>query len=466
MIHHTHIICHYNEIGIKGGNRDYFEKMLVDNIKNKLDRDISNGFEHARPRTNSKIIKSSKINSRNSLDYKHSKVTANIGVGVKRISGRIIIRLTNKEQMKSKFELILKNIFGIANFSFAIESKQDIKILQEDCWNLIKNEKFKTFRVTTQRSEKNYPLTSQQVNEKVGDYICKKLEKDVRPVKFARSGAKQFNRVNLKNPDINCFIEIVDKQAFIYLEKIDGPGGMPVGTSGKALVLLSGGIDSPVAAYYMLKRGVRTDFIHFHSTSPASVGKVKELAKIINKFQLNSKIFIIPFTEIQKEIMAQTPPKLRVIFYRRVMLKIAEAIANKEKYLVLVTGEAVGQVASQTLENIAVIEDAVHPHTNLVNKSLLNKKTTTDKNNRIGVGVYIPVLRPLIGFDKEEIINKAKEIGTYETSILPHEDCCTRFIPKHPETRAKLTEVKEAEKNLNVEKLVKEAIKNYNSEKL
>ncbi len=156
--------------------------------------------------------------------------------------------------------------------------------------------------------------------------------------------------------------------------------------------------------------------------------------------------------------MAKIPPKLRVIFYRRVMLKIAGEIAKKEKYLALITGEAVGQVASQTLENIAVIEEAVHPHTNLNNKGLSDKKTTTSEYDEIGVGVNIPVLRPLVGFDKEEIITKAKEIGTYEISILPHEDCCVRFVPKHPEIRAKLAEVKEAEKNLNVDKLVKEAM--------
>jgi len=208
---------------------------------------------------------------------------------------------------------------------------------------------------------------------------------------------------------------------------------MPVGTGGKALVLLSGGIDSPVAAYYLLKRGVEVDFIHFHSmpyTSPASVEKVKRLTDIINKFQSGSKIFLVPFADIQKEIMMKVPEKLRVIFYRRLMMKIAEEVARKENYLALITGESVGQVASQTLENMKVIEDAVK----------------------------LPVLRPLCGFDKEEIINIARRIGTFEISILPHDDCCTRFVPKHPETRARMEEVKQAEKNLEVKKMIKEVM--------
>src|SRR3989338_9749285 len=282
----------------------------------------------------------------------------------------------------------------------------------------------KTFRITAQRSNKNYPLISQEINEKIGKYILTKLRHRMSKSKVC---------VKLTDPDINCHIEIIEKCAFIYLEKIPGPGGMPVGTGGKALALLSGGIDSPAAAYYLLKRGVRVDFIHFHSmpyTSPASVEKVKKLAGILNKYQSNSKIFLIPFADIQKEIMMKVPEKLRVIFYRRLMMKIAEEIAKKENYLALITGESVGQVASQTLENMKAIEDAVK----------------------------IPVLRPLCGFDKEEIINKARDIGTYAISILPHDDCCTRFVPKHPEIRAKLNEVKQAEKNMEVKKLIKKSL--------
>ncbi len=384
------IICHYAEIGIKGGNRHYFEKILAKNIKEKLAKELPNNFK-----------------------------------SIQRISGRILIKLTSKEIKTSltAYRLLLTTCFGIANFSFAYESEQDIKTLKKDCWELIKNKKFKTFRITAQRSQKKFPLTSEEINREIGAYIVEK------------SGKK----VNLNNSDINCFIEIVEKRAFIYLKKIKGPGGMPVGANGKALTLLSGGIDSPVAAYYALKRGVKTDFIHFHSmpyTSPASIKKVKDLARTLNKFQLTTKIYLVPLADIQEKIVSETPEKLRIILYRRMMLRLTENIARDKNYLALYTGESVGQVASQTLENINATEDAIK----------------------------LPILRPLIGFDKEDIIEKAKEIGTYETSILPHEDCCTRFVPRHPETKANLREVYAAEKKLNIEKMTKEAAENIKTE--
>jgi len=392
MLHTTHIICHYAEIGIKGGNRNYFERILAKNIKEKLDKECPRGFR-----------------------------------SVKRISGRILIKFTNKKDIKNSrdtYSMLLTTIFGIANFSFAVESKQDIKILKKDCWSLIKDKKFKTFRVTAQRSQKDFPMTSEEINKEVGAYIVKK------------SGKK----VNLTKPDINCFIEIVDGRAFIYPEKIKGPGGMPVGSGGKALALLSGGIDSPVAAYYALKRGVRVDFAHFHSlpfTSPASLEKVESLAKALLKFQISAKIHFIPLADIQKEIVLKAPEKLRIILYRRMMLRIAEKLARDNNYPALYTGESVGQVASQTLENIKAAEEVIS----------------------------LPVLRPLIGFDKEDIIKKAKEIGTYEISILPHEDCCARFVPKHPEIKADLKEVREAEKKLEVKKMIEKAVEKIEIEK-
>jgi len=392
MPHTTHIICHYAEIGIKGGNRNYFERILAKNIKEKLDKECPRGFR-----------------------------------SVKRISGRILIKFTNKKDIKNSrdtYSMLLATIFGIANFSFAVESKQDIKILKKDCWNLIKDKKFKTFRVTAQRSQKDFPMTSEEINKEVGAYIVKK------------SGKK----VNLTKPDINCFIEIVDGRAFIYPEKIKGPGGMPVGSGGKALALLSGGIDSPVAAYYALKRGVRVDFAHFHSlpfTSPASLEKVESLAKALLKFQISAKIHFIPLADIQKEIVLKAPEKLRIILYRRMMLRIAEKLARDNNYPALYTGESVGQVASQTLENIKAAEEVIS----------------------------LPVLRPLIGFDKEDIIKKAKEIGTYEISILPHEDCCARFVPEHPETKADLKKVQEAEKKLDIEKMIEKAVEKIEIEK-
>jgi len=378
----NYIICHYHEIGLKGKNRKFFEKKLIENIKG-------------------------------TLSPEHFKY-------VRRISGRILIELTPSGIEKQKqISEKLKNIFGIAYFALAMNSKQEIKSIQRTAYNLLKDKKFKTFRISTKRSKKDFSLSSQQINEKVGEYILKKLNK----------------KVNLENPDIICFIEIVEKNAFLYLEKISGSGGLPVGVSGKAMLLISGGIDSPVAAYYAMKRGVKLIFVHFHAykyTERASLEKVSQLIKVLNKFQFDTKLYLIPFDDIQKEILLKTPEKLRIILYRRCMIRIAEKIAEKEKAKALITGESIGQVASQTLENLGVIEKA------------------TD----------LPIIRPLIGLDKQEIIDKAKKIGTYDISILPHQDCCARFLPRYPETKAKIKEIERAEKRLNIKKLIKQAIKN------
>lgn len=380
-----YVICHYHEIGLKGKNRRFFEEKLVENIKKALPKSF---FEFG-----------------------------------KRISGRIMVKLTEKGAKKQKqIVKALKNVFGIAYFALAQTSEQKIGAIKKKTLLLLKEKKFKTFRISTQRSKKEFPLTSQQVNEKVGKLIVKNLKK----------------RVNLENPDLTCFIEIVERYAFLYLKKIRGWGGLPVGTSGKAVVLLSGGIDSPVAAFWTMKRGIKIIFLHFHAhpyTSKASIEKAKRIVETLNKFQFSSKLYLIPFADIQKEILLKTPAKLRVVLYRRFMLQIAQKIAKKEKALAIATGESVGQVASQTLENIKAIEEVTK----------------------------LPVLRPLIGLDKEEIIKKAREIGTFEISILPHQDCCARFLPAHPETKAQSKEVKLAEKKLNIQKLIKAAIKDSES---
>lgn len=375
------VICHYAEIGLKGKNRKFFEEKLVENIKRALP---ARCFE-----------------------------------SVRRISGRILVKLINEGDEKEKeIKNSLKDVFGIAYFAFAISCEQKIGAIKKKAVEILKEEKFKTFRIETKRGKKDFLLNSQQINEQVGAEVVKKLKK----------------KVKLKNPSITCFIEIVEKYVFLYLKKIKGPGGLPVSVSGKALSLLSGGIDSPVASFYGQRRGIKITFLHFTSfpfTRQSSVEKVKKIVEILNRFQFQAKLHLVPFTEIQKEILLKTEAKLRVILYRRFMFRIAEVLAKKVRAKALITGESVGQVASQTLGNIGVI----------------------------GEVVKLPVLRPLIGMDKEDIINKAKELGTFEVSILPGEDCCQRFLPKHPETNADLAEVKREEKKLNVEKLIKEAIK-------
>lgn len=379
------IIIHYGELSLKGGNRKYFEDKLAKNIRLHLEKNFPGSFEL-----------------------------------IQKFHGRIIVKLTPEgASQPERLKKIMQKIFGLANFSFAAEIPRDINKMQAACWEMMRNRKFKSFRITAQRSEKNFPLTSQEINEKIGAYIQKK------------SGKK----VKLKDPELNCFVEITEKNAFAYLEKLKGAGGMPVGTSAKSIVLLSGGIDSPVAAYFALKRGSIPVFVHFHSlpfTSPKSIEKIKELVKILNSYNLKSKVYLVPFAEIQKEIILKTEPKPRVVLYRRMMLRISEKIAEMENAQAIYTGDSVAQVASQTLENIRAIEEAVR----------------------------IPVLRPLAGFDKEEIIDWARRIGTYEISTLPHDDCCTRFVPKHPELQASILKIKAEEKKLNIRKLVNLTLKN------
>jgi len=375
------IVCHYNEIALKGKNRNFFEGVLMENIVKKIEKEISS----------------------EAVEY------------IKKISGRIIVKI--KDGFKEEDFFILRDVFGLSHFSFAEELEQDLEKIKKVSWEIIKEEKFETFRISTSRSEKNLPLKSEEINREIGGYVLEK------------SGKK----VQLKNADIEVFIEMVNKKAFVFAKKIEAVGGMPVSASGKALVLMSGGIDSPVAAYYALKRGVQTDYIHFHSlpyTSAASNDKVIELVKKLRKFQNKGKIFMVPLAPIQKEIVMKCPEKFRILLYRRMMVRIAQEIAKRAKYKALYTGESVAQVASQTLENIAIVNEVAE----------------------------IPILRPLIGFDKADIIKKAREIGTYEISILPHEDCCTRFMPKKPETKGKIAEVLKAEGSLEIEKLVGEVL--------
>jgi thiamine biosynthesis protein ThiI len=338
---------------------------------------------------------------------------------IKRISGRILVSLPIQAD-QNKVKQALSYVFGVAYFTFAKSCKLELADIGELALDMLKEQSFNTFRVETKRSNKNLAFTSQDVNEQVGALIKECLGK----------------QVNLDVPEITLFIELVDNRALLYWQKEMGLGGLPVGVSGKAIALLSGGIDSPVAAFYALKRGAEVVFAHFHSapyTSPESLAKVLELAKVLKSYQGQAKVFLAPFSDIQKEIVLEAPAELRVILYRRFMLRLAQKIAKKEKAQVLVTGESIGQVASQTLANMLAIEEAIK----------------------------MPVLRPLAGWDKQEIIAKARQIGTYDISVQPHQDCCSRFLPQFPATGAKLTQVKQAEKNLKkIKEILKEALKN------
>ncbi|MGH7433801.1 MAG: tRNA uracil 4-sulfurtransferase ThiI, partial [Candidatus Methylomirabilales bacterium] len=274
-----------------------------------------------------------------------------------------------------------------------------------------------TFRVTARRAYKAFPLTSQQLNEALGSFVLGRFP----------------TRVDLKDPALTLFVEILPREAFLYLEKVRGPGGLPVGVAGRVLALISGGIDSPVAAYRMMRRGCLVSFLHFHGApflDRRTQEKVREIVRLLTRFQYTSRLTLVPFGEVQQEVVVNAPAPYRVLLYRRLMVRIAEHLAGVEGAKALVTGESLGQVASQTLENLTVIEEAVR----------------------------LPVLRPLIGMDKEEISAQARDIGTYEISIQPDQDCCTLFIPRHPATRATLEEIDRAELTLDIGRLVKMSV--------
>ncbi|MBW2983509.1 tRNA 4-thiouridine(8) synthase ThiI [Candidatus Woesearchaeota archaeon] len=374
-----YVIIHYAEIALKGGNRAFFEAKLVENIKQAL--------------------KSQQHDS------------------VKRLYGRIIIKL-NKKSNTEKIKEILEQVPGIEYFSFALYSELDINSMEKCLLKLAKDiKKTTTFRITAKKSTKKIKQTSIQINEKLGAAIVKKF------------GSK----VKLKNPKLEFIVEITDDGAFIYTEKLKGVGGLPVGVTGKLVSLISGGIDSPVAAFKMFKRGCTIVFVHFHNyTANKKIvkDKVLKLVQVLTKYQFSSKLYLVPFEALQKEIIAAIPAKHRMIIYRRFMFRIAELVLKKEKAKGFVTGDSLAQVASQTLENLNVIYGS------------------TTK----------PILAPLIGSDKQEIINLAEKIGTYEISILPYSDCCSFLVAKHPETRAKIEEIKSLEKAFNLKKLVAEAL--------
>ncbi|MFC1705050.1 tRNA uracil 4-sulfurtransferase ThiI [Nanoarchaeota archaeon] len=371
-------IIHYAEIGLKGGNRAYFEGMLVINVKHALD----------------------------SKDYE----------SVKRVYGRILAKLKPKADIK-KVEAALKHIPGISYFSFALRSKLDMGSIEKNILELAKDlNETTTFRITAKKSTTKVKLGSMDVNQKLGQMIVDKFK----------------SKVNLDNPQVNFIIELTDEGAFVYKEKLKGIGGLPVGVSGKLVCLISGGIDSPVSAFKMFKRGCNVTFVHFqNNTANKKIvqDKVSKLVKTLSRYQLRTKLYIVPFDELQKHIIAIIPAKYRMIIYRRFMLRIAEQVLKKEKAKGFVTGDSLAQVASQTLENLNAIYEA-----------------TT-----------VPIFAPLIGLDKQEIINIAQDIGTYETSILPYSDCCSFLIAKHPETRAKVVEIKKLEDSLDVKELIDKA---------
>ncbi len=361
------VLIRYGEIALKGLNRNFFIDTLVRNIKESL------------------------------KEFK---------VKVKKFQGRIIVYYDNEDDTEDILKKLTR-VFGIVSVSPVKIIEKDLTVIEEEVADYIKDLDFETFRVSARRADKNFELNSQELSRHLGGVVLKNKD-DV--------------SVDLFEPELNIQIE-VREEVYLYSKIIPGPGGLPVGTSGKTGLLLSGGIDSPVAGYMMAKRGLKPIGIYFHAypyTSDDAKDKVLKLAEILSTYTGGMKVYVVPFTDIQLKIIELCPEKQITILIRRYMAKIAEKIAKKEGIGSLTTGESLGQVASQTQESLLVTNEAAH----------------------------LPVFRPLIGLDKQEIVTISKDIGTYETSILPYEDCCTIFVPKHPETKPKLASIKKSEELL------------------
>ncbi len=360
-----YLLVHYGEVGTKGQNRPRFIRTLARNIEARLQ-----GLDVH-------------------LDRKRS--------------GRIVFRLGPRARWDEIAER-LRTVFGIVYFAQAWRTPLDMDALEAAVLEHLPKEKDVTFAVRARRAHKKFPLTSAEINRRLGAAIAR------------ATGWK----VNLKEPDVPIHVEVLFNEIFFYFHREEGPGGLPVGISGKVINLLSGGIDSPVAAWRMLKRGCEVINVHFHGqplVTQASEVKAIEITRVLTEWGASPRLYSVPIGRIQAEIMKTTPPAYRVVLYRRLMLRVAQEIARREGALALVTGESVGQVASQTLHNLYVINAVAE----------------------------MPVLRPLIGMDKMEIIAQAEKVGTLALSNLPGEDCCNLFTPKHPVTAARLEEVEAIE---------------------
>ena len=377
------ILVKYGEIILKGGNRPKFEKVLMENIRNAV---------------------------RNIDRIKMSIMQATI-----------YIEPENPENLDLICER-MSLIFGIVSITKAGVHDKNVESIREGAYEYCKKDLLpgKKFKVEAKRADKRFPLTSVELSIDVGGYLDDKIEGIT---------------CDVHNPDVTVKIEVRDYNAFVYCSenKLSGQGGMPIGTGSKATLLLSGGIDSPVAGHMMAKRGIEIDAINFFSfpyTSERAKEKVIELASILAKYTSKIDLYIVPFTEIQLAIRDNCPQEHMTLIMRRFMMKLSEKIAYKNGSAALITGESAGQVASQTLAALNV--------TNSV--------------------VKMPVLRPLIGMDKKEIVERSHDIGTFETSILPYEDCCTVFTPKHPTTNPKLAVIEKSEARLDADTLIEKAL--------
>ncbi len=377
------LLVRYAEIHLKGLNRPYFERLLVQGIKA-------------------------------ALPYP--------GVRVERAQSRIFVSGLKPEEIEPAIGK-LKQVFGIHSVSPALCLPVNWEAICEGACKLMEEElegrETATFKVFSRRADKKFPLSSQQMSPMLGEVLLKRFPQ---------------LKVDVHTPEIKVGVE-VRQRAYVYCREVRCAGGMPVGSNGRAMLLISGGIDSPVAGHMIAKRGVALSAVHFYSypyTSVRARDKVIELTRIVSRFAGEIRLHLVPFTDIQMAIYEKCPASQTTILMRRLMMRIAEEIALEDGAQALVTGESIGQVASQTMESLAVSDDAVN----------------------------LPVFRPVIGFDKEEIVERAKAIGTYETSILPFEDCCTVFVPQHPVTKPKVDKLRESEALVDFTHMIRTAREN------
>ena len=370
-------LVHYSEIYLKGGNRGRFERMLASNVAKALGDSASRAVA---------------------------------------ADGRIIAKLAENADLE-KAGRRLSLIPGIANFSFAESAPLEMDVIRKAALALVKKSDSPTFKVFTSRSNKRFPLDSHGVDCALGDAVVESLGK----------------KVDVHKPGLILHVEICEKNAFLYADRRAGAGGLPVGSSGRLVCSLSGGLDSPVAAFMMMKRGCEVTFAHAHNSTIGSTGvkgKLERIVSALTEAQLTSKLYIVPFEKLQRQVIACVPSPMRMILYRRAMMRVMNGVAKLERCKGVVTGDSVGQVASQTLENLDCIYRASE----------------------------LPVFAPLAGMNKSETVDIARRIGTYEASIVQSPDCCSFMIAKHPETRARPREIEALEANIPVRELAEEAV--------
>jgi thiamine biosynthesis protein ThiI len=369
------LLAHYHEIGLKGRNRPRFERLLKRNLERAL---------------------------------------AGSAGRVRLVSGRVEVTEPGEDALER-----VTRVFGVANVAPVLLAPADLDRIVERALEVVGDAGagFDTFAIRSRRARTSFPHTSQEVNEVVGDAVRTRLGK----------------RVDLSHPDLTVRIEIVENRAYVSADKVAGPGGLPVGSAGAVVCLLSAGIDSPVATWRMMRRGADPVAVHFHGqpfTDRSSERKVEALVEVLARWGYGGRWWSVPMGEAQREITLAAPSPLRVLLYRRLMLRVAEAVAARHNALAVVTGDSLGQVASQTLENMGAV----------------------------GAVASLPVLRPLVGTDKVEIIDEARRIGTYDVSAEAHQDCCTLFEPRHPATHSSAAELDAAESGYDVDALVKDCL--------